>query len=170
MTLSRPSSTRSRTRDDRILLRILGAHLSMGQRSSRGKSERGASTVEFAILLPVLLLILFGTIEFGIAFNRTHGLHAAAREGGRVASVGASSKEIMDRVRETQSLFDDRDVVVQTIPSSDPPCTRVGDAVDVVVEVKKSKEYAITIPMFGEFEIDYRATARFRCERNGASV
>jgi Flp pilus assembly protein TadG len=52
------------------------------------RDERGAAAVEFALVLPVILLILFGTIEFGRAWNVRQTLTDAAREGARLAAVG----------------------------------------------------------------------------------
>jgi Flp pilus assembly protein TadG len=51
-------------------------------------SERGAAAVEFAILLPLLLLLVLGTIEFGRAYNAQITLTNAAREGVRVMAIG----------------------------------------------------------------------------------
>jgi Flp pilus assembly protein TadG len=51
------------------------------------RDERGAAAVEFALVLPVLLLILFGIIEFARAWNVRQTLTDAAREGARVAVV-----------------------------------------------------------------------------------
>ena len=51
------------------------------------KDESGAAAVEFAIVLPVLLLLVFGIIEFGLLFNRYITVTHAAREGVRVASL-----------------------------------------------------------------------------------
>lgn len=50
-------------------------------------SERGALAVEFAILAPVLILILMGIIEFGRAYNVQASLSSAAREGVRVMAI-----------------------------------------------------------------------------------
>lgn len=52
----------------------------------KGK-ERGAVAVEMAIVLPVLLLILLGIIEFGRAYNVQVSLTQAAREGARYAAI-----------------------------------------------------------------------------------
>ncbi|MGA8790778.1 MAG: TadE family protein, partial [Paenarthrobacter sp.] len=49
--------------------------------------ERGAVAVEMAILLPLLLLILIGIMEFGRAYNVQVSLTQAAREGARYAAV-----------------------------------------------------------------------------------
>ncbi|WGM19275.1 TadE/TadG family type IV pilus assembly protein [Paenarthrobacter sp. OM7] len=51
------------------------------------KNERGAVAVEMAVLLPLLLLILIGIIEFGRVLNVQVSLTQAAREGARHAAV-----------------------------------------------------------------------------------
>src|ERR1041384_1582067 len=51
------------------------------------RSESGASAVEFAWLLPVLMMILFGIIEFGMALYRQAILTNASREGARLGIV-----------------------------------------------------------------------------------
>jgi Flp pilus assembly protein TadG len=47
------------------------------------KDQKGAAAVEFAIVLPVLLLILFGIIEFSVAFYDKAMITNASREGAR---------------------------------------------------------------------------------------
>lgn len=49
--------------------------------------ERGAVAVEFAILLPLLLMLVLGTIEFGRAYNAQITLTNAARDGVRVMAI-----------------------------------------------------------------------------------
>lgn len=51
------------------------------------QKERGAVAVEMAILLPLLLLILVGTMEFGRVFNVQVSMTQAAREGARYAAI-----------------------------------------------------------------------------------
>lgn len=53
----------------------------------RRTSERGAVAVEFAILAPVLIMILLGIVEFGRAYNAQVSLSNAAREGVRVMAI-----------------------------------------------------------------------------------
>jgi Flp pilus assembly protein TadG len=50
--------------------------------------EDGAAAVEFALLLPLLVLLLFGFIQFGIAFNTRIQATNAAREAARMAVIG----------------------------------------------------------------------------------
>ena len=53
-----------------------------------GRREEGAAAVEFALLLPLLVLLLFGFIQFGLAFNTRIQATNAAREVARQAVVG----------------------------------------------------------------------------------
>jgi Flp pilus assembly pilin Flp len=52
------------------------------------RRQDGAAAVEFALLLPLLVLLLFGFIQFGLAFNARIQATNAAREGARLAVVG----------------------------------------------------------------------------------
>ena len=76
-------------------------------------SERGAAAVEFAILLPLLLMLVLGTIEFGRAYNAQITLTNAARDGVRVMAIGndpAGAKTAAQNAAASVST---------TIPSSD---------------------------------------------------
>lgn len=71
----------------------------------RIRDERGASAVEFAIIASLLFMILFGTIQFGIIFNRYQGLQASGREGARFGSLDATTAdEILARVKNSVSI------------------------------------------------------------------
>jgi Flp pilus assembly pilin Flp len=53
-----------------------------------GRGEDGAAAVEVALLLPLLVVLLFGFIQFGAAFNTRIQATNAAREAARLAVVG----------------------------------------------------------------------------------
>jgi Flp pilus assembly protein TadG len=53
------------------------------------KREEGAAAVEFALVLPILILILFGIIEFGFALYNKEVITNASREGARAGIVQA---------------------------------------------------------------------------------
>jgi Flp pilus assembly pilin Flp len=52
-----------------------------------GRSERGASTVEFALVLPILALLLFAIIDFGTIYSDYNGQRSATRDATRNAAV-----------------------------------------------------------------------------------
>jgi Flp pilus assembly protein TadG len=57
-------------------------------------SDRGAAAVEFALLLPLLVLLVFGMIDFGRAINAQITITQAAREGARVLALpGGTTKQ-----------------------------------------------------------------------------
>jgi len=56
-----------------------------------GARDRGAAAVEFALLLPMLLFLLCGIIDFGRALNAQITLTQAARQGARLAALGQSN-------------------------------------------------------------------------------
>ena len=51
------------------------------------KAERGANLVEFALVAPLLLILLLGIIEFGVIFAHYNEVRHSAREGARYAAV-----------------------------------------------------------------------------------
>lgn len=59
----------------------------------RRNGERGAAAVEFALVLPVLLILVLGIVEFGRAYNIQTTLSAAAREGVRVMALQSSASQ-----------------------------------------------------------------------------
>lgn len=85
-------------------------------------SERGASLVEFALVLPLLLALIFGLIEMSWAFAQTNDIRHGAREGARVAAVnvgdinaiGQAVCDRMDLVQPAQNI----DVSVTAVSAS----------------------------------------------------
>jgi len=106
----------------------------------RGKGEGGQSLVEFALVLPIFLLVLFAIVDFGMAFHAWITVTNSAREGARLGSVRAPEDDINQRVRDTAgSLGDDLDVTI-TNAEGDP-----GES--VVVDV--SYGYSLITPLVG---------------------
>lgn len=56
------------------------------------KSEKGQTFIEFALVLPVLLLLVLGMLEYGWMLNAKISVTAAAREGARASSVLGEEK------------------------------------------------------------------------------
>ena len=57
------------------------------RRLARYASDRGAELIEMAIVLPILLFIFAGIIDFGFMFQRYEVLTNAAREGARMGTL-----------------------------------------------------------------------------------
>ena len=68
------------------------------------KEESGQSIVEFALVLPVLMLIVVGIVEFGWLFNGKITLTSAAREGARVAAIVKNETTATAAINETADL------------------------------------------------------------------
>jgi len=63
------------------------------------RSEQGAELIEFALVLPMLLLVVLGIVEFGLLFQRFEVLNNAAREGARMAVLpGYTTADVSSRV------------------------------------------------------------------------
>jgi Flp pilus assembly protein TadG len=57
------------------------------------RCRRGASAVEFAILLPLFLVLVFGIVVFGAYFTMVHGVQQLAAEAARSSVAGLSEAE-----------------------------------------------------------------------------
>lgn len=55
--------------------------------------DRGAAAVEFALVLPILVLIICGIVDFGRAYNANLALTHAAREAARIWALGGTAAE-----------------------------------------------------------------------------
>ena len=71
--------------------------------SKRMRDERGASAVEFAFIVPLLLMLVLGIVEFGHAFQVQGTLSAAAREGVRLMALQNDPAAAKDAVRDAAS-------------------------------------------------------------------
>lgn len=63
-------------------------------RRARRRGDRGAAAVEFALVVPILLMLVFGIIDYGIYFNNSlsarQGVREAARSGVVETAAGGS--------------------------------------------------------------------------------
>ena len=67
--------------------------------TNRWQSERGAELIEFAVVLPLLLLLIAGIVDFGMMFRTYEAVTNAAREGARVGVLpGYDVPDVQARV------------------------------------------------------------------------
>ena len=126
----------------------------------RIRGQRGAVAVEFALILPALLLIVVGTIEFGRVYSQFQVYNGAAREGARCAAVQSTPFDdcvIQDRIDQAASPYEvDGPATVST------SCTdlTVGDP----VTVSWPQTFDLSIPFWDDVTITRTIEATFRCE------
>jgi len=133
-------------------------------RSAFGRRERGAVAVEFAILLPVLIVILFGITAFGVAFSRFVTYISAAREGARYAAVSCQPEGppctvdlITNRVQQAAVGYP----IDAPGPVADIDCaTNPGQP----VTVRWVQHIPIVIPLLPDLSKDVTISSVFRCE------
>ncbi len=106
---------------------------------SRRDGEKGQNLVEFAMVVPIFLILVFSIVDFGMGFHAWITVTNAAREGARVGAVGADSATIEARVIDTASSLIGEDLDVTIVNAQGAP----GEAVSVDVEY----DYELITPL-----------------------
>lgn len=84
-----------------------------GRVRHRRRDQRGAAALEFALIVPILVSLVFGIADFGWAMNRDTLVNNAAREGAREGSLNPDATAIATVVRSSLSQVE----AVGTSPS-----------------------------------------------------
>lgn len=127
------------------------------------KRENGQSLVELALILPIIVLLLFGTVEFGRVFYSYITITSAVREGVREAAVGKSDDEIEARIKEAVTLSD-ADTQLHILPITPSEGSRT-TGVPVKVEIRY--DMPLIVPLFLDFlpnPVPLKASATMRKE------
>jgi uncharacterized protein (UPF0333 family) len=122
------------------------------------KDKKGQSVIEFALVLPILLLVLFGITEFGRAIMVTNVLNTASREGARLAAVSAVGDSLAVRSRVVEVLdaanVDAKDIIIQfSLPDKSVEVTVTSD-----FEVLSG---GVLDPFVGTFELKGKTVMRY---------
>ena len=126
----------------------------------RLKKEKGAAAVEFALLLPLLVAIVFGITTFGFVYKEYIALTHAARDGVRLAAVGKDYAYIRNQI--------EKDLPKEIIQSVTiypflPTARTVGYSVTVTV---KRIPIDMKIPFLVIPPFELTSTAEMRVEYN----
>lgn len=108
-------------------------------------------------MLPLLVLFVFGVIEFGRAYNAKIELTAAVREGARAVALG------QDGTAATKNAAAGLKTSAITVTVSPPTCPTVLPAGGVNATVSASYPFTYDIPLFGEGTWTIHATGVMRC-------
>ncbi len=76
------------------------------------KTETGQTLVEFALVLPMLLILMFGIVDFGRAFYTWLTVTNAAREGARVGATQMDTSTINTRISDAMGPLGTSDLVI----------------------------------------------------------
>lgn len=117
--------------------------------------------MEFALIMPILVMLVLGIIELAMAFNNQQGLHAAAREGARAAAVPTATQADIEAVVNSAlvGVPVESTPTIAVTPNVTTPC---GAADAVVVEV--SSESVVSIPFWANQTYTLTGRGEFRCE------
>lgn len=118
-------------------------------------SDRGSAVVEFALVVPLVLVLVLGLVEVALVARTQMEVVNAAREGARQA---AASPDPSDAVRAVRSSLGGSGASARV-------SVKRPDAVGRLAEVRVSLPYRFAAPLFGGATVTIRARAVMRVER-----
>lgn len=120
------------------------------------KNEKGQTLVEFGLVLPVLLILVMGIIQFGFIFSAKIALTNAVREGARVAAVGVKldNNGIIPGVKSTViNSIDNHGYIIVDESNIEMDYPEVGFPVTVKIIEPKVKLFAPVPEIFAPGQI-----------------
>ena len=123
----------------------------------RRRGERGAVLVEFAFILPILVLFIFGIVEFGRAYSARIQLTSAVREGARAVALGGTPAQAANAIKDGAPGLTRSEVAVTAATSC------VGPTPPANATVSASYPFHYTIPLFRNGTWTLKATGVMRC-------
>jgi Flp pilus assembly protein TadG len=131
----------------------------------RWHREDGAAAVEFAIVTVLLLLIVFGILEYGRIYSQIEVLNGAAREGARVGAVQGTRSDITNAVMASAGPYSDQiSNVTETAKSEDsssaPAVVTQGGTITVTFDYQAKVNVGLLPPLNETVSIE----GVFRCE------
>jgi Flp pilus assembly protein TadG len=124
------------------------------------REQRGASAVEFAMIVPLLIVLVLGIAEFGRAFQVQGTLSAAAREGVRAMALRNDPADARDVVRNAASSLDP--AITDAQITIDPPSCPTLNSGSTSVRLTISYPMPFLTDFFGS-GVDLTGTGVMRC-------
>jgi hypothetical protein len=116
----------------------------VGRKRRAGK--RGAALVEFAAVAPLLLLILFGIIEYGYIFMVRQTVIHAAREGCRIAVLQTTDEPYAEVTARITEIMESTGVTNYTVDLTHPTEGDPMEAVQITVPIGEVSLVGSMIP------------------------
>jgi hypothetical protein len=131
--------------------------------------QEGAAAVEFALIAPILVILVFGILQFGVAFLHVQTIRSAVREGARYAAVGGTKTDIQQHTQASSLDYIQDWHNVSVFPNNNdgrPICNANNIGSDVTVSFDTATEGGITvyIPLIPPIPFSPDISANFRCE------
>lgn len=98
-------------------------------------NNRGQTLVEFAVVFPLIIILLFGIYEIGIALSIQQTITYASREGARVGALTNENSQIESAIATATQFIDENGdrITIQIIPENESSRDR-GDELTVLIE------------------------------------
>lgn len=130
------------------------------------RNRQGASAVEFAIVAPVFLLLVFGMIEIGRAIMVQQILTNASREGARLAVLDSQTALAAEVTSKVTTYLQNSGVTGATVTMNpaEPTSAAYGDPVTVTVSVPFSKVSWLPAPWFMSSSAQLKSSTVMRRE------
>ena len=122
-------------------------------RRPRTGRRRGQALVEFALVIPIFLLILVGLFDLGSAVFSYNSITNAAREGARLGIVNQDTNAIETRAKAQVAVAEVADPSVSTAFYQDPSLSAscASPAIGCMVEVTFETTYRPITPIISSF-------------------
>ena len=132
----------------------------------RINQDRGAVAVEFALIASLLVMLIFGIVEFGTAYSQYQVFQNAARQGARTGAVRGDKATILDAVDGAAAGYPISGPISITVNDSgatgDPPCDDASVGEDL--KVSWNQVFTIDIPFLPDMSATVNVRGVFRCE------
>ena len=138
------------------------------------RGQGGAAAIEFAIIAPLLFMLIFGMLEYGVAFFQVQNLRAAVREGARVAAVRGTSSDVVNAITAASAGSLPSSNGVPAGWSFSPPITPTtcsdatsGSPVTLTLTTLPTAvqgSFKISVPFLPQITLTPTISGSFRCE------
>jgi TadE-like protein len=88
-----------------------------------GAKDVGAEAVEFALVVPLFVILVFGVVDFGYMINRDTMINNASREGAREGSLDLNLNNVKCRIRQSLSTIETPGGGADCLPGGSPKVT-----------------------------------------------